>query len=179
MSFLIFIESQMIFISGPVVVAPLETITFHAFSHSQKISNIKWWKIKDQSKEEVKTGSEKYLSTSKGDEISILEIVNTEKKDSGAYQCTADSMESNTINVHVDGKYIYDMLNIYNLKNFLKCVISAKWFSFCCISNVCLIVFDLLVCLVLSLYIHSRYFRIFLYLNSIKYRYPIFIFSLK
>lgn len=121
----------MIFITGPVVAEPLETITFHAFLSNQKMSNIKWWKIKDQSKIRVETVSGKYFLKSKGDNIYILEIFNAEKEDSAAYQCTADSMKSNTINVRVDGKYIHDMLNIHDLKNLLKCVISEKWFTFC------------------------------------------------
>lgn len=103
----------MIFISGPVVVTPLETITFHAFLPNQKISNIKWWKIKDQSKKDVEIGSEKYSVICEGDNIYKFEIFSAEKKDSAAYQCIADNMKSNMINVHVDGKYIHDPCQTY------------------------------------------------------------------
>lgn len=125
MSFSTFVEGQMVFISGPVVVAPSETITFHTFIPHQTVSNIKWWKIKDQSKKEVETGSEKYSLKSKGDGIYVFEIVNADKEDSAAYQCTTDDMKSNTINVLVNGKYTHDMLNICDFKNLLKCVISV------------------------------------------------------
>lgn len=104
------VEGQMSFISGPVVVSPSDTIIFHAFLPNQKISNIKWWKIKDQTKKDVEIGSEKYSVICEGDNIYRFEIINAEKEDSAAYQCTADDMKSNTINVHVDGKYIYPYL---------------------------------------------------------------------
>lgn len=97
----------MIFISGPVVVSPSETIIFHVFLPNQSISKIKWWRIKDHSIKELKIDSEKYLVIIEGDNRYRFEIVNAEKDDSARYQCTADSMKSNTINVHVDGKYIY------------------------------------------------------------------------
>lgn len=102
-----FVEDQMIFMSGPVVVSPSETITFHAFLPNQKISKIKWWKIKDQSKKEVEIGSEKYLLLNEGGNIYRFEIVNAEKEDSAAYQCITDNMKSNMIYVNVDGKCIH------------------------------------------------------------------------
>lgn len=97
----------MIFISGPVVVSPTETITFHTFLPNQNFLNMKWWKIKDQSRREVDIGSGKYSVINEGNHIYRFEIVNAEKEDSAAYQCTADNMKSNTINVHVDGKCIH------------------------------------------------------------------------
>lgn len=102
-----FVEGEMIFISGPVVVSPSETITFHAFLPNQKISNMKWWKIKDQSKKEVEIDRKKYLEIKEGNNICRFEIVSAEKEDSATYQCIADNMKSNTINVHVDGKFIH------------------------------------------------------------------------
>lgn len=101
------VEGEMIFISGPVVVSPSETITFHAFLPDQNVSNVKWWKIKDQSKKEVEIGSGKYSVIYEGDNINRFEIFNAEKEDSATYQCIADNMKSNTIYVHVDGKFSY------------------------------------------------------------------------
>lgn len=102
-----FVEGQLIFITGPVVVLPSETIIFHVFLPNQNCSNINWWKIKDQSKRRVETGSGKYSVIQEVNNIYRFEIVTAEKEDSAAYQCTADNMKSNMINVHVDGKYIY------------------------------------------------------------------------
>lgn len=97
----------MIFISGPVVGSPHETISFHAFLPNQNFSNMEWWKIKDQSKREVDTGIGKYFVINEGGNIYRFEIVNANKEDSAAYQCTVDDMKSNTINVYVDGKYFH------------------------------------------------------------------------
>lgn len=118
----------MIFISGPVVVLPSETITFHVFLPNEHFSNMKWWKMKDQSKREVETGSGKYSVKKQEDNIYRFEIVNAEKEDGAAYQCTVDNMKSNTINVYVDGKYIYPG-NTYTIcVKLLKCVKSANVF---------------------------------------------------
>lgn len=126
MIFVLFVEDQIIFISGPVVVLPSETITFHALLPNQNFSNMKWWKIKDQSKREVETGSGKYSLINEGNNIYRFEIVNAEKEDCAAYQCIADNMKSNTIYVHVDGKYIYPYKTCMTKINLLKGVISAK-----------------------------------------------------
>lgn len=101
---MIFVEGEMIFLSGPVVVTPNETITFHAFLPNQNFSNMKWWKIKDQSKREIEIGigNTKYVELN-----DRFEIFNADKEDSATYQCTADDMKSNTINVYVDGKYTH------------------------------------------------------------------------
>lgn len=121
-------EGQMIFISGPVVVLPSETITFHVFLPNENFSNMKWWKMKDQSKREVETGSGKYSVIKQGDNIYRFEIVNAEKEDGAAYQCTVDNMKSNTINVYVDGKYIHPGNTYAIYVNLLKCVKSANGF---------------------------------------------------
>lgn len=121
-------EGQMIFISGPVVVLPSETITFHVFLPNENFSNMKWWKTKDQSKGEVETGSGKYSVIKQGDNIYRFEIVNAEKEDGAAYQCTVDNMKSNTINVYVDGKYIHPGNTYAIYVNLLKCAKSANGF---------------------------------------------------
>lgn len=102
-----FVEGEMIFISGPVVVLPSDTIIFHAFMPNQNFSNMKWWKIKDQSNKEVEIGGGKYSVIYEGGNIYRFKIFNAEKEDSAAYQCSADNMKSNTIYVHVDGKFVY------------------------------------------------------------------------
>lgn len=102
-----FVEGQIILLSGPVVVLPSDTIIFHAFLPNQNFSNMKWWKIKDQSKREVEIVRRKYSEINEGYNIYRFEIFNAEKEDSAAYQCTADNMKSNTINVYVDGKYMH------------------------------------------------------------------------
>lgn len=97
----------MIFLSGPVVVTPNKTITFHVNLPNQNFSNMKWWKIKDQSKREVEIGIGKYSVINEGCNVYRFEIVNADKEDTATYQCTADDMKSNTINVYVDGKYTH------------------------------------------------------------------------
>lgn len=89
------------------MVTPNKTITFHAFLPNQNFSNMKWWKIKDQSKSEINIGNGKYSDINKRCNIYRFEIFNADKEDSATYQCTADDMRSNTINVYVDGKYTY------------------------------------------------------------------------
>lgn len=116
----------MIFISGPVVVSPSETITFHAYLPNTNLSDVEWWKIKDQSNKEVKITSKKYSVLNEGGNIYRFEIFNAEKKDSAAYQCIADNMKSNTIYVCVDGKLIYSHQTCIIEINLFKCVISAK-----------------------------------------------------
>lgn len=98
----------MIFISGPVVVAPSETITFHANLPGREISNAKWWKIKDQTKKELEVNNNnfKYCIYQTEDKIRF-EITSAEKEDSAAYQLSWNTRKSNRINVHVDGKYIH------------------------------------------------------------------------
>lgn len=95
-------EGQMIFISGPVVVSPSDTINFHVCMSSQTISNIQWWKINGVSKIEVEFDNVKYKLTKEGDNIYEFEITNAKSEDSGSYQCTADNMKSNTIYVYVN-----------------------------------------------------------------------------
>lgn len=97
----------MIFISGPVVVSPSDTITFHVYLSSQHISNVQWWKIKGLSKIEVEFDNVRYKLIKEGDNIYKFEITNAKSEDSGSYQCIADNMKSNTIYVYVNGKYIY------------------------------------------------------------------------
>lgn len=96
----------MIFISGPVVVTTLKTITFHAYLPGRGLSNVKWWKIKDQSKKLLEVDDKKYCIYQMKDKIRF-EITLADKDDSAAYQLSWKSKKSNRINVHIDGKYIY------------------------------------------------------------------------
>lgn len=96
----------MIFISGPVVVTPSETITFHACMPGRRISNVKWWKIKDRSKKVLEADCKKYFIYQMKD-IICFEIMQADKDDSATYQLSWKSKKSNRINVHIDGKYIH------------------------------------------------------------------------
>lgn len=96
----------MIFISGPVVVTPSETITFHAHMPGRGISNMKWWKIKEQSKKVLEIDNKKYCIYQMKDKIRF-EITLADEDDSAAYQLSWKSKKSNRINVYVDGKYIH------------------------------------------------------------------------
>lgn len=83
--FFIFVVRQMIFISGPVVVSPSETINFQAFLPDKQFSNARWWKITKQSTTEIQPDTKKYLTYQKNN-IHAIEIINAEKGDSAAYQ---------------------------------------------------------------------------------------------
>lgn len=99
-----FVVRQMIFISGPVVVSPSETINFQAFLPDRKFSIAKWWKITKQSTTEIQPDTKKYLVYQRN-KIHAIEIINAEKGDSAAYQFSLDTMKSNKIHTFVDGKY--------------------------------------------------------------------------
>lgn len=99
----------MIFISGPAVVTPSETITFDAFFPGQGISNAKWWKLKDQSKQLLEVDDKKYLIYQMKDKIRF-EITLADEDDSAAYQLSWKTKKSNRINVHIDGKYIHCLI---------------------------------------------------------------------
>lgn len=100
------VETQMIFISGPVVVAPSKTITFHANMPGRGMSNVKWLKIKDQSTKVLEVDNKKYCIYQMKDKI-CFEITLADKDDNAAYQLSWKSKKSNRINVHIDGKYIH------------------------------------------------------------------------
>lgn len=121
----VFVVRQMIFISGPVVVSPSETIHFQAFLPDKQFSNAKWWKITKQSTTEIQPDTKKYLTYQKNN-IHAIEIINAEKGDSAAYQFSLDNMKSNKIHTFVDGKYslLYwrDELN----KNWMKISIALN-----------------------------------------------------
>lgn len=121
----VFVVRQMIFISGPVVVSPSETINFQAFLPDKQFSNAKWWKITKQSTTEIQPDTKKYLTYQKNN-IHAIEIIDAEKGDSAAYQFSLDNMKSNKIHTFVDGKYslLYwrDELN----KNWMKISIALN-----------------------------------------------------
>lgn len=102
--FLIFVVRQMIFISGPVVVSPSETINFQAF-----LPDKQFWMQGGERKRNNQ--QQKYSQTLKNiwhikkNNIHAIEIINAEKGDSAAYQFSLDNMKSNKIHTFVDGKY--------------------------------------------------------------------------
>lgn len=102
----------MIFISGPVVVTPSETITFLAHMPCRRLSDVKWWKIKDQSKKVLKVDCMKYWMCQMRENI-CFEILEADKDDSAAYQLSWKSKKSNTIYVNIDGKYIHLLFHIF------------------------------------------------------------------
>lgn len=104
------VASQMIFISGPVVVSPGDNMTFLTiFTPNQNCLNARWFKIKKYSKKEIDLGSTKYIvtNTSDGTKIQAFEVVHTGEEDSAGYQMTIDDFRSNMINTFVDGMYSY------------------------------------------------------------------------
>lgn len=96
----------MLFISGPIVVSPLETITFQANLPRRGNMNARWWKIKDQSKEELED-DQKYRIIYQTNDTVCFEIFWADKEDSAAYQLSLGKRRSNKINVLVDGKYVH------------------------------------------------------------------------
>ena len=101
-----FTEDQFIFISGPVVVSPLESfIRFKTvFYTSPKETNpdTKWFQIQNNSSKEIPC----YKRTRKGNEISeYLEIPNTEENQV-AYQFCVENKRSNKINVFAEGMFL-------------------------------------------------------------------------
>lgn len=96
----------MLFLSGPVVVPPLETITFQAYVSGGEKMDARWWKIKDHTKEELEDDSQKYHINYQSNDIVCLEIFWADKEDSAAYQLSLGKRRSNKINVCVDGKYV-------------------------------------------------------------------------
>lgn len=115
----------MIFLSGPVSVYPLETITFKAQLSGQGIGNAKWWKIKDQSKKELKIDKQKYRMNFQMNNIVCFEIYWADIEDSAAYQLSLGSEKSNRIYVHVDGKYIYLLVSCECVRNIFLSLLST------------------------------------------------------
>lgn len=88
------------------MVTPSETITFHAHMAARRLSDVKWWKIKDQSKKILEVDELKYCMYQMEDKI-CFEINRADKDDSAAYQLSWKSKKSNRIYVNIDGKYIH------------------------------------------------------------------------
>lgn len=105
--YVFFVAMQRIFISGPVVVSPLEEIIFEAYLPGLKLLNPKWWKKKDGSTEEIEINPKKYSFTKDLNNKYKFIIFNAEEEDSAEYQISSTNMKSNAIYVHVDGKYIH------------------------------------------------------------------------
>lgn len=104
--YIFFVATQRIFISGPVVVSSKEEIIFETYLPGLQLLNIKWWKKKDGSTEEIGINSEKYDTKEQNNEYKFI-ISNAEEEDSAEYQISSTDMKSNAIYVHVDGKYIH------------------------------------------------------------------------
>lgn len=106
----VFVASQMIFISGPVVVSPSDKMKFLTiFTSNQNCLNAKWFKIKKGSKKEIDFGSTKYIisNTSDGTKTQTLDVVHAGEEDNAGYQLTINGFRSNMINTFVDGMYSY------------------------------------------------------------------------
>lgn len=114
----------MLFISGPVVVSPLETITFQADLPNRGNMNARWWKIKDQSKEEIQHDNQKYRIIYQTNDTVCLEIFWADKEDSAAYQLSLGKRRSYKINVFVNGKYVH-LLDSFLM--YYMCVGFAQW----------------------------------------------------
>lgn len=112
-------KTKMIFISGPVVVTPSETITFHAYLPGKKISNAKWWKIKDQSKKILEVNDEKYCIYQMKDKLRF-EITLADEDDSAAYQLSWKTKKSNRINVHIDDSGMFSTSKQGNCLRFFE-----------------------------------------------------------
>lgn len=107
---LVIIEvSNMVFISGPVAVSPKGKINFQAYKSDKKFSKAKWWKIRNNSAEELMADTTKYLMYQKNN-IHEIEILDANEEDCGAYQFSLDEIRSNKIYTTVDGsgKYLAD-----------------------------------------------------------------------
>lgn len=97
----------MIFISGPVVVRPSETVRFQTvFTAHQNVTEAKWWKKKTHDEEEIRLDMQKILIYSRRYETKIIhrfEILNASEDDTATYRLSLHNMESNKIRTIVDG----------------------------------------------------------------------------
>lgn len=119
----------MLFISGPVVVSPLERITFQAYLPERERMNAKWWKIKDHTKKELRDDNQKYhINYQSTDKVS-LEIFWADQEDSAAYQLSVGKRRSNRINVRVDGKCV-NLLDsfVFHVRRICSVVCSNPFF---------------------------------------------------
>lgn len=105
MKILLFLESELIFISGPVMVSPSEDIDFLVRLPEKSHGIPRWWKIKDQSIKEIEFDNIKYTYHNKN-RIHEMKITNATMEDSAQYQFSLGNTKSNKIYVYIEGKYI-------------------------------------------------------------------------
>lgn len=103
----------MIFIAGPTVVAPTDTIKFRTeYDITESFSNPMWLKIKNFLAKEIVFDGAKYSVYNTASTSSIKNqkfvIAEAEKEgDTAAYQLALDNMKSNKLNIFVDSKYSF------------------------------------------------------------------------
>lgn len=100
----------MIFVAGPVVVSPADTIRFATIFKPLSnpiISNTRWFKIRNSLKTEIIHDNIKHLITNSSTDKKIqkMEITDAGVEDSGGYQLSYANTKSNIINTFVDGMY--------------------------------------------------------------------------
>lgn len=99
----------MIFISGPVIVSPLEKIIFHAYLCDNTHSSEAWLKTSDCSTQEIEPDNKNsFTYRNYDDKTRKFEILEADKEDSGTYQFSLGNLKSNKIHTFVDGKYSFD-----------------------------------------------------------------------
>lgn len=101
----------MIFVAGPVVVSPADTIMFATVFEPLSnpiFSNTRWFKIRNSLKTEILNDNKKHLITNSSTDRKIqrMEITNAEEEDSGGYQLLFANTTSNLIHTFVDSMYL-------------------------------------------------------------------------
>lgn len=104
-----FLESEFIFISGPVMVSPSDDIDFLVRLPEKSYGIPRWWKIKDQSIKEIEFDAKKYSYSNKN-RLHKMRITNATMEDSAQYQFSLGNSKSNKIYVYVEGKSIFTLI---------------------------------------------------------------------
>lgn len=117
-----FAVTKMIFISGPVIVSPLDKIIFHAYLCDHTSSSGAWLKIADCLTREIEPDNKNsFTYRNDHDKTRIFEILEADKDDSGTYQFSLGNLKSNKIRTFVDGKYFQLCYNVVCLRIFMLC----------------------------------------------------------
>lgn len=101
----------MIFVAGPVVVSPADTIMFATVFEPLSnpiFSNTRWFKIRNSLKTEILDDNKKFLITNSSTDgkIKKMQITDAGEEDSGGYQLLFANTMSNLIHTFVDGMYL-------------------------------------------------------------------------
>lgn len=110
MFYFVFIADEIVFISGPMVVAPFANIELRAdYQSNQGVKNSKWMKIKKFTTNQLSFENPKYSIENLASYIKTQKILIAKaetKEDSAAYQLSLDNIKSNKINIFVDGNLV-------------------------------------------------------------------------